>query len=592
MKSQSQTGKLRDLVSFRTGKLDSNAAVPNGAYPFFTCSQETLRTNTFAFDSECVLLAGNNANGIYPLKYFHGKFDAYQRTYVITTRDPNRLTTKFLYYALRPKLLEFRDISTGAATKFLTLTILNDTTIQVPPLPVQRRIAGILSAYDDLIENNLRRIRILEEMARSLYREWFVKFRFPGHEKVSLFDSSLGPIPKGWEAKRLGDVTDLRWGDTSTTKASYVEEGYSAYSASGLDGKLDHYDFDRKGVVLSAIGANCGKTWLAHGKWSCIKNTIRFWSTDDRVSTEYLYIATSNADYWPRRGAAQPFISQGDAERTLLICPDTLTMARFTDFVDPALQQIAVLTASNANLHRTRELLLPRLLSGTINVFGSDSLDFYGSDERTSVEPTVTIKVGSNRSTSSPSDFLASDKRAPTAGVTTILSSHGSAQKRSGNQFELAYELPPSIDQTDRSDVLAVIRQVFSDGQPRPRENAIREVAQALGYGRVGHRITDVLQTDLLTAVRRGILDNVEGELILLARSIADYDSDLLKRQFLAAIGRSWIDCDVAIQNFRRWMGFCRTGPVIEEAARSLIQELLRESRLEVHGPNLIRRNS
>jgi type I restriction enzyme S subunit len=103
------------------------------------------------------------------LKYFHGKFDAY----------------RFLYYALRPKLSEFRSISTGAATKFLTLTILNDTEIQVPPLLVQRQIAGILSAYDELMANSQRRVQVLEAMARTLYREWFVYFRFPGHEKVS-----------------------------------------------------------------------------------------------------------------------------------------------------------------------------------------------------------------------------------------------------------------------------------------------------------------------------------------------------------------------------------------------------------------------
>jgi type I restriction enzyme S subunit len=121
-----------------------------------------------------VLLGGNNANGIFPLKYFKGKFDAYQRTYVITARDPNRIATRFLYYALRPKLSDFQSLSTGAATKFLTLTILNELRIQLPPLPTQRRVAGILSAYDDLIENNQRRIKILEEMARSLYREWFV----------------------------------------------------------------------------------------------------------------------------------------------------------------------------------------------------------------------------------------------------------------------------------------------------------------------------------------------------------------------------------------------------------------------------------
>ena len=78
-----QTFKLKEVVSFKTGKLNSNAAKPNGTYPFFTCSQETFKTDTYAFDTECVLLGGNNAAGIYPLKYFCGKFDAYQRTYII-----------------------------------------------------------------------------------------------------------------------------------------------------------------------------------------------------------------------------------------------------------------------------------------------------------------------------------------------------------------------------------------------------------------------------------------------------------------------------------------------------------------------------
>src|SRR3989442_863437 len=122
MMNSRKVSKLGDLVSFKTGKLDSNAAKPNGAYPFFTCSQETLRTDTYSFDTECVLLAGNNANGIYPLKYYSGKFDAYQRTYVIRSLDPRRLLNRYLYYALRLELELLKSISTGAATKFLTLT--------------------------------------------------------------------------------------------------------------------------------------------------------------------------------------------------------------------------------------------------------------------------------------------------------------------------------------------------------------------------------------------------------------------------------------------------------------------------------------
>src|SRR5690606_26474549 len=95
---------LGDMVQFKTGKLNSNAASADGLYPFFTCSRETFRTDTYSFDTEAVLLAGNNASGVYPLKYFKGKFDAYQRTYVITTLDPDTITNRFLYYVLQPQL--------------------------------------------------------------------------------------------------------------------------------------------------------------------------------------------------------------------------------------------------------------------------------------------------------------------------------------------------------------------------------------------------------------------------------------------------------------------------------------------------------
>ena len=120
---------------------------------------------------------------------------------------------------------------------------------------------------------------------------------------------------------RLGDVADVRWGDTSTTKAAYVDEGYVAYSAKGPDGYLPYSDYDRVAVVVSAIGADCGKTWLAQGKWSCIKNTIRFWSTDPNVDTEYLYWTTRNPLIWPKRGSAQPFIAQTDARNIEIAFP-------------------------------------------------------------------------------------------------------------------------------------------------------------------------------------------------------------------------------------------------------------------------------
>ena len=203
---------LKNLVSFQTGKLNSNAAIPNGEYPFFTCSQEIYKTNTYSFDCECCLLGGNNANAIYPLFYYNGKFDAYQRTYIIQSLDKNKISNKYLYYSLRLMLDLLKSISTGAATKFLTITILNNLEITIPDIITQEKIAKILSNYDDLIENNNKRIKILEEMVQKIYKEWFIDFKFPGHETTTFKDSELGKIPKGWTIEKVSNISKLSKG--------------------------------------------------------------------------------------------------------------------------------------------------------------------------------------------------------------------------------------------------------------------------------------------------------------------------------------------------------------------------------------------
>ncbi len=124
-----------------------------------------------------------------------------------------------------------------------------------------------------------------------------------------------------WQDVTLGEVAELSWGDTSKTKASYTESGYTAYSASGPDGLLPYFDHEFDGVVISAIGAQCGKTWRARGKWSCIKNTMWMRGRPGIADTGFLYYATDRAGFWPRRGAAQPFISLGDARDTSVALP-------------------------------------------------------------------------------------------------------------------------------------------------------------------------------------------------------------------------------------------------------------------------------
>jgi type I restriction enzyme, S subunit len=133
-----------------------------------------------------------------------------------------------------------------------------------------------------------------------------------------------------WRETILGDVAEVSWGDTNTTKSSYGPTGYLAYSASGPDGFMGHFDHEGPGIVLSAIGAQCGKTWFADGKWSCIKNTIFIKGTG--ADTRFLYYALSS-DVWQKRGAAQPFISQGDARRIVIRLPPFCVQKRIADIL-------------------------------------------------------------------------------------------------------------------------------------------------------------------------------------------------------------------------------------------------------------------
>ena len=407
MASVRRTIKLGELVAFKTGKLDSNAAVPNGDYPFFTCSQETLRTNTYSFDTECVLLAGNNANGIYPLKYFHGKFDAYQRTYIVKPRDTEQLTTKFLYYTLRPKLSELRSFSTGAATKFLTLTILNETEIEVPPLKVQRRIASILSSYDELIENNQQRIRILEEMARNLYREWFVHFRYPGHESVPLVASPLGQIPQGWEVKTLGALMLEQigggWGkdvpDEKHTEPAWVIRGTDIPDARSCQvanvphryhsvSNLRSRRLEVGDIIFEVSGGSKGQpvgrtllvtsqllSALADDAVICASFCKRICPDKAGYGSEMLYLSFLEGY---ESGEIEQFQVQSTGisnfkwteylEKIARIIPPESVRIRFRDLVRPMLSQAATLGLQTANLRRTRDLLLPRLLSGNVKL--------------------------------------------------------------------------------------------------------------------------------------------------------------------------------------------------------------------------------
>ncbi|HZK62020.1 MAG TPA: restriction endonuclease subunit S [Anaerovoracaceae bacterium] len=180
--------KLSEIVNFKTGRLDSNQAEDEGIYPFFTCSPITLAINTHAFDDEAVLLAGNNANGVFSVKYYNGKFNAYQRTYVITPIDSTKVSVRWLYFRIKHVTTELQQLSIGSATKFLTMKILDAFEIALPSYEVQEKIADILWSLQNKLYNNRQLNQTLESMAQAIFKSWFVDFD-PVKAKISAIES-------------------------------------------------------------------------------------------------------------------------------------------------------------------------------------------------------------------------------------------------------------------------------------------------------------------------------------------------------------------------------------------------------------------
>ncbi|MEW6061224.1 MAG: restriction endonuclease subunit S, partial [Bacteroidota bacterium] len=244
-------------------------------------------------------------------------------------RASNPEDARYLEFVLRAKESQW-DAIEGSGSVFGNATRRD---LEMLPIPwpretAQRRaIAHILGTLDDKIELNRRMNETLEHIAQAIFKSWFI-------------DATRDGLPEGWRVTKLGEIADVNWGDTNVTKKSYVDKGYLAYSAKGPDGFLSYYDYDRAGVVVSAIGANSGYTWLARGKWSCIKNTIRFWATVPDISTEYLFFATRGDKIWPLRGSAQPFISQTDARNLSVVYPANGLAKRFGEIIAPMFDKI------------------------------------------------------------------------------------------------------------------------------------------------------------------------------------------------------------------------------------------------------------
>jgi type I restriction enzyme S subunit len=253
----------------------------------------------------------------------------FQKSVAILKPVQSRVDPAFLYYALQSDIRRLIEFAGGTAQKNLLLRDLRAFEVNVAPLSVQRRIAGILSAYDELIENSQRRIQILKTMARALYREWFGEFRFPGHEKAPRVASTLGDIPQGWEVGRLDDVLVLQRG-FDLPKAARVDGTVPIYAATGITGFHNEVKVKAPGVVTGRSGTIGDVLYVQEGFWPL--NTALWAKAFPKAEPLYAYYLLSSLDLRQfNSGAAVPTLNRNDIHGLDALIPPRPLQLRFQE---------------------------------------------------------------------------------------------------------------------------------------------------------------------------------------------------------------------------------------------------------------------
>ena len=281
-----------------------------------------------------------------------------QVTYYRT--NPRLLDNHFLHYAFREPLFYKRMVSLAqqATRPYIGIKAQRRLSVRYCTLATQRRIASILSAYDDLIENNRRRIRLLEEAARLLYREWFVHFRFPGHEHVKITDG----VPEGWERKTLGEVTTLNYGKALKADAR-VDGVYPVFGSSGAVGTHEKSIVDGPGIILGRKGNVGSVFWSSESFWPI--DTVYFISKEE--TSRYLYFSLQHMQF-VNSDVAVPGLNRNYAYSRPHVEPRASLLNNFDEYTTPIFEQIETLEKQNNKLRAARDLLLPRLMNGEIAV--------------------------------------------------------------------------------------------------------------------------------------------------------------------------------------------------------------------------------
>lgn len=363
---------LTSCCNIKTGKLDSNAAVSNGQYPYFTCAPEPLLIDHYAYDDNVILLAGNNASGNFHCRRFTGKFNAYQRTYVISAKPGYDID--YLFYNIKLNLKHFRKISQGSQTKFLTMKMLNSFTIPNIPFDEQVELVKILVHLDEKIELNKKINHELFKISNKLYDYWFIQFDFPNEEgepykssggKMVWNDDIKGEIPEGWEARQIGDI--LIVADKSKIQVNGAKKkGDFPFFTSG-ESILAYHEFlvDGFNILLNTGGnpdikAYKGKCAFSTDTWCISAKQYSY------ILYHYLLKLMPQFEQLFFAGSGLKHLQKDVLKSKFIVLPDNKVLKSFNLSCSSIWERISNCSIQNLELTSLRDFLLPMLMNGQV----------------------------------------------------------------------------------------------------------------------------------------------------------------------------------------------------------------------------------
>lgn len=352
-----------------------------GGFPYYGASGIIDWIDGYIFDGRYLLVAedGENLNSRnLPVAFFaEGQFWVNNHAHVVRGKE-GILDDAFLQYWFAQA--DIGGYVTGSAQPKLSQANMKRIELPLPPLPIQRKIAAILSAYDGLIENNNRRIKIVEEMARRIYHEWFVHFRYPGHDEFPLVDSELGPLPHGWAVRPLFEVADVAFGYPFKSELFNTNNGVPLIRIRDLPGGetatrttelASEVHRVRDGDILIGMDGEFHMCrWSAGDAW-LNQRVARLRPLTDNISRYALFLALEKpVAAWNRAivGTTVAHLGKRHLELIRVVIPSPPVTTRIAELLEPIFNLEVRLRKTIRNLKAARDLLLPPLVSGAIDV--------------------------------------------------------------------------------------------------------------------------------------------------------------------------------------------------------------------------------